>query len=37
MNIPPQLDSPFLPETMFFVFVLISPPNNKGMQQTPPN
>ena len=34
---PPQLDSPFLPEAMFLVFVLISPPINKDLQSIPPN
>ncbi len=34
---PPQLDSPFLPEVWFFVFVQISTLVNRGMQQTPPN
>ena len=32
----PQLDSPFLPEASFFVFVQISPLVNRGMQQIPP-
>ena len=37
LKYPPQLDSPFLPEAMFFVFVLGSPLVNKDLQYIPPN
>ena len=36
LKYPPQLDSPFLPEAMFFVFVLGSPLVNKDLQYPPP-
>ena len=37
LKYPPQLDNPFLPEAMFFVFVLGSPLVNKDLQYIPPN
>ena len=37
LKYPPQLDSPFLPEAMFFVFVLGSPLVNKDLQYITPN
>ena len=37
LKYPPQLDSPFLPEAMVFVFVLKTPPVNKDLQSIPSN